>query len=87
MAEAQSIAAPPKPPSLQIEQDQEAALIAKYGMRPKLSPRLLAKVMLWHEHFPAWYIERWDKCSQKWLPSLRQSQYAVLELKVARQWE
>lgn len=34
----------PKPPQLQVEQDQEAALIAKYGMRPKLSPRLLAKV-------------------------------------------
>ena len=33
-----------KPPPLQIEQEQEAALIAKYGMRPKLSPRLLAKV-------------------------------------------
>ena len=35
-----------KPPPLQIEQEQEAALIAKYGMRPKLSPRLLAKVLL-----------------------------------------
>jgi hypothetical protein len=33
-----------QPPSLQIDQEQEAALIAKYGMRPKLSPRLLAKV-------------------------------------------
>ncbi|CAL8469731.1 g9273 [Coccomyxa elongata] len=42
MAETQSVP-PPKPPSLQIELDQEAALIAKYGMRPKLSPRLLAK--------------------------------------------
>ena len=40
-----------KPPSLQIEQEQEAALIAKYGMRPKLSPRLLAKVQL---HLAAW---------------------------------
>ncbi len=43
MAETQ-VVPPPKPPSLQIELDQEAALIAKYGMRPKLSPRLLAKV-------------------------------------------
>ena len=33
-----------KPPTLQVDQEQEAALIAKYGMRPKLSPRLLAKV-------------------------------------------
>ena len=33
-----------KPPALQVDQEQEAALIAKYGMRPKLSPRLLAKV-------------------------------------------
>lgn len=55
MAEAQSIAGPAKPPSLQIEQDQEAALIAKYGMRPKLSPRLLAKVLIWEKLLAALY--------------------------------
>ena len=33
-----------KPPPLRIEEEQEAALIKKYGMKPKLSPRLLAKV-------------------------------------------
>jgi len=39
------MAAPaPKPPPLRIEEEQEAALIKKYGMKPKLSPRLLAKV-------------------------------------------
>lgn len=36
--------AAPKPPPLRIEDEQEAALIKKYGMKPKLSPRLLAKV-------------------------------------------
>ena len=36
--------AAPKPPPLRIEEEQEAALIKKYGMKPKLSPRLLAKV-------------------------------------------
>ena len=36
--------AAPKPPPLNIEEEQEAALIKKYGMKPKLSPRLLAKV-------------------------------------------
>ena len=36
--------AAPKPPTLRIEEEQEAALVKKYGMKPKLSPRLLAKV-------------------------------------------
>ena len=36
--------AAPKPPPLRIDEEQEAALIKKYGMKPKLSPRLLAKV-------------------------------------------